>query len=52
MSFSKDFLWGGATAANQVEGAFDEEGKGLSQADMLTACSNTIPRRIDEQLIC
>ncbi|MCT6888904.1 glycoside hydrolase family 1 protein [Lactobacillus juensis] len=51
MSFSKDFLWGGATAANQVEGAFDEEGKGLSQADMLTAGSNTIPRRIDEQLI-
>lgn len=29
MSFSKDFLWGGATAANQLEGAYDAAGKGL-----------------------
>lgn len=29
--FSKDFLWGGATAANQIEGAYNEGGKGLSQ---------------------
>lgn len=33
--FKPDFLWGGATAANQVEGAFDEDGKGLSTADMV-----------------
>ena len=33
--FSKDFLWGGATAANQIEGAYNEEGKGLSTADIL-----------------
>lgn len=25
--FRKDFLWGGATAANQLEGAFDEDAK-------------------------
>ena len=25
----KDFLWGGAVAANQCEGAYDEDGKGL-----------------------
>ena len=31
--FPKDFLWGGATAANQVEGGFAEGGKGLSVAD-------------------
>ena len=24
MSFPKNFLWGGATAANQIEGAYDE----------------------------
>ncbi|MDM8282363.1 family 1 glycosylhydrolase, partial [Lactobacillus gallinarum] len=23
MSFPKNFLWGGATAANQIEGAYD-----------------------------
>ncbi|KYG29434.1 glycoside hydrolase family 1 protein [Alkalihalobacillus trypoxylicola] len=33
--FNEHFLWGGATAANQVEGAFDEDGKGLSTADMV-----------------
>ena len=33
--FRKDFLWGGATAANQCEGAYDEDGKGLSIQDVL-----------------
>ncbi|EJY9454114.1 glycoside hydrolase family 1 protein [Listeria monocytogenes] len=33
--FPKGFLWGGATAANQVEGAYDADGKGLSTADMV-----------------
>lgn len=33
--FSKEFLWGGATAANQLEGAFDRDGKGLSVADAM-----------------
>ncbi|GAK40394.1 6-phospho-beta-glucosidase [Paenibacillus urinalis] len=33
--FSKDFLWGGAIAANQAEGAYDAGGKGLSTADMV-----------------
>ncbi len=35
MSFPKNFLWGGATAANQCEGAYDEDGKGLSIQDVL-----------------
>ena len=34
--FPKNFLWGGATAANQVEGAALEGGKGLSTADVQT----------------
>lgn len=33
-SFPDGFLWGGATAANQVEGAYLEDGKGLSVADV------------------
>lgn len=33
--FPEGFLWGGATAANQVEGAYDLDGKGLSTADMV-----------------
>ena len=33
--FPENFLWGGATAANQLEGAFDRDGKGLSVADAM-----------------
>ena len=33
--FPKDFLWGGAIAANQAEGAFLEGGKGWCVADIL-----------------
>ena len=31
----KNFLWGGAIAANQCEGAYLEDGKGLSPVDIL-----------------
>lgn len=31
--FPKGFLWGGATAANQVEGGWKEGGKGISVSD-------------------
>ncbi len=33
--FPAGFLWGGATAANQLEGAYDEGGKGLSIQDVM-----------------
>ena len=33
--FPKDFLWGGAVAANQCEGAYQEDGKGLSIQDVM-----------------
>lgn len=36
MGFSKGFLWGAASAATQVEGAYNEDGKGLSIWDALT----------------
>lgn len=32
--FPDDFLWGGAIAANQVEGAWDQGGKGVSTSDV------------------
>ena len=32
--FPKNFLWGGAIAANQAEGAWDADGKGPSMADI------------------
>ena len=32
--FPKDFMWGGAFAANQMEGAWQEDGKGLCLADI------------------
>lgn len=35
MSFPDDFLWGGALSANQCEGAYLEDGKGLSQQDVM-----------------
>lgn len=33
--FPEGFLWGGATAANQLEGGYNLGGKGLSTADMI-----------------
>lgn len=34
-AFPQGFMWGGATAANQVEGAYDQDGKGLSIVDAI-----------------
>ena len=42
----KNFLWGGAVAAHQLEGAWDEDGKGPSVADVMTAGSVDKPREI------
>lgn len=42
-SFPDGFLWGGATAANQIEGAFDQGGKGLSIQDVMP-CGIVAPR--------
>ena len=35
VKFPEDFLWGGAVAANQCEGAYPEDGKGLSIQDIM-----------------
>lgn len=47
--FKKDFLWGGATAANQFEGAWNVDGKGASSSDMLTAGTHTTARRVTRE---
>ena len=44
--FKPDFLWGGAVAANQCEGAWDADGKGVSTADLCTGGSVNTTRRI------
>ena len=35
MSFPNNFLWGGAIAANQCEGAYNEGGRGLANVDVI-----------------
>ena len=45
MSVPKNFLWGGATAANQYEGGWKEGKKGDSLSDHLSGGSKTIRRR-------
>ncbi len=42
--FRKDFLWGGACAANQFEGAWDVDGKGPNVPDLCTNGSHTTPK--------
>ena len=42
--FADNFLWGGATAANQLEGGYNEGGKGLNTADMV----KFVPRQISQ----
>ncbi|WP_047394744.1 6-phospho-beta-glucosidase [Exiguobacterium sp. ZWU0009] len=39
MQFPKNFLWGGAIAANQAEGAYLSDGKGLSSVDLIPSGS-------------
>lgn len=43
--FPKGFLWGGATAANQFEGAWQEGGKGMSVFDISTGGTVNTRRR-------
>lgn len=42
--FPKDFYWGGATAANQYEGAYNEGGRGLAATDITTGATKNSPR--------
>ncbi len=46
MALRSDFLWGGAVAANQLEGAWNVDGKGPSISDMCTNGTHTTPKRV------
>ena len=41
--FPKDFLWGGATAANQCEGAYNEGGRGPANVDVVPFGEDRFP---------
>lgn len=47
-TFRNDFLWGGATAANQYEGAWNVDGKGVSIPDLCTNGTHTVPKRVTD----
>lgn len=48
--FREDFLWGGATAANQYEGGWNVDGKGDSVSDHCTTGSATEPKRVTRKI--
>ena len=45
-TFKNGFLWGGAVAAHQLEGGWQEGGKGISVADVMTAGRHGVAREI------
>lgn len=47
----ENFLWGGAIASHQVEGAWNIDGKGISTADVMTAGTKDQARRITDGII-
>jgi 6-phospho-beta-glucosidase len=49
--FKEGFLWGGAVAAHQIEGGWNEDGKGVSIADVMTAGAHGVPREITDGVI-
>ena len=49
-NFPKGFLWGGATAANQCEGGYNEDGKGLGVPDIMTGGTVSEPRHITDEM--
>ncbi|NMM99429.1 aryl-phospho-beta-D-glucosidase [Bifidobacterium sp. DSM 109958] len=51
MSFPKGFLWGGAVAAHQLEGAWNVDGRGPSICDVLTGGAHGVKREITDGVI-
>ncbi|MDR0886418.1 MAG: 6-phospho-beta-glucosidase [Clostridiales Family XIII bacterium] len=47
----EDFLWGGAVAAHQIEGAWNVDGKGISAADVMTGGANGVEREITDGVL-
>ncbi len=51
ITLPKDFLWGGAVAAHQVEGGWNKGGKGPSICDVLTGGAHGVPREITQEVV-
>ena len=51
LTLPKDFLWGGAVAAHQVEGGWNKGGKGPSICDVLTGAAHGVPREITQDVV-
>lgn len=49
--FKENFLWGGAVAAHQLEGGWQDGGKGVSVADVMTVGAHGVPRRITDGVL-
>ena len=49
--FPAEFLWGGAIAANQAEGAWNVDGKGISTADVTTAGGYKKAREVTDGIL-
>lgn len=52
MSFPKEFLWGAATSAYQIEGAWNEDGKGLSIWDIYCMKDGAVKNGEDGKTAC
>ena len=48
--FPKGFLWGGATAANQCEGGWQADGKGIGVPDTMTGGTVSTPRMFYKEI--
>lgn len=48
---SDKFLWGGAVAAHQLEGAWNVDGKGVSIADVMRAGNQHKARAVDDEVV-
>ena len=52
MDFPKNFFWGTATAAYQIEGAANEDGRGLSVWDMFCRKGGNIWNNQSGEIAC
>ncbi len=52
MGFSKDFIWGAAAAAYQVEGAYNEDGKGLNIWDVYAGYKGNVKFNENGKIAC
>lgn len=52
MNFPENFVWGAASSSYQIEGAWDEDGKGLSVWDMFTRKNGRVWENHSAHIAC